>query len=490
MSYRILLLGEGAREHAIAEAISRSVHKVKLYALSSHVNPGIRDCCKRTGGELIVGDFLNPDKVVEVARNIGADLVVVGPEEPLFRGVANAVEEKLGVPCIGPRREAAQIEQSKAFLRELMWKYKIPGRLRFRTFRDVAEALEYIKETGESVAIKPARQVGGKGVKIVADIQAYLRDVRTEVKIEHVKRIYSELSRYSDIEHRILIEEKVEGPEYTLQCFTDGQNVMPLPLVQDYKHAFELGIGPETGGMGSIMDKGWVLPFITQEEYERSVEIVRRIVQAVREETGTEYRGIIAGQMMLTTIWGPTVIECYSRFGDPEGVNVLSVLETDIVDIFEAVLSKALPKIKIERKPVAVVVKAVAPAGYPLNKRLAQGHILEIDKEKIESKGCKLYFGSVHEEEGVLKTAGSRAVEIAGFGDNIPEAAEKVNSVLGCVRLRDWKVFYRLDIGSEESLRKIIMQAELIRQVYRARLSRELKIYDWIPGKGLRVIEY
>ncbi len=490
MSYRILLLGECSREHAIAEAIARSRHKIKLYALVKHVNPGIKKCCKETGGELIVGDFLDPDKVVEVVKNYNIDLVVIGPEEPLFRGVVNAVEDKLGVPCIGPRREAAQVEQSKAFMRELMWKYKIPGRLRFKTFRDVSEALEYIKETGESVAIKPARQVGGKGVKIIADIQAYLRDIRTEVKVEHVKRIYSEVARYSDIEYKILIEEKVEGPEYTLQCFTDGEHVLPLPLVQDYKHAFELGIGPETGGMGSIMDKEWTLPFITQEEYERSVEIVRQIVHAVKKETGIEYRGIIAGQMMLTTIWGPTIIECYARFGDPEGVNVLSVLETDIVDIFEAILSKSLPKVKLERKPVAVVVKAVAPAGYPLDKKLAQGHILDLDVEKIESKGCKVYFGAVHEENGTIKTVGSRAVEIAGFGDTIPEAAGRVNEVLKYVRLRDWKAFYRLDIGSEESLKKIIEQAEIIRQVYKNRQTKELKIYEWIPGRGLRVIEY
>ncbi len=487
---RILLLGECSREHAIAEAIARSGHKVRLFALMQHLNPGIRKCCQATGGEVIIGDFLNPEKVVEVVKDKNIDLVVIGPEEPLFRGVVDAVEDKLGVPCIGPRRIPAQIEQSKAFMRYIMWKYKIPGRLRFRTFRDVAEALEYIKETGESVAIKPARQMGGKGVKIIADVQAYLRDVRTQVKTIHVSRLYEEMSKYTDIEDKILIEEKVEGIEYTLQCFTDGENVLPLPLVQDYKHAFEYGIGPETGGMGSIMDKDYTLPFITREEYEKSVEIVRQLVHAVKKETGLEYRGVIAGQMMLTTLWGPTVIECYARFGDPEGVNVLSVLETDIVDIFEAILSKSLPKIKLQFRPQAVVVKAVAPVGYPLNKKLAQGHVLDIDVEKIEERGCKVYFGSVHEEGGVIRTVGSRAVEIAGFGDSIPEAAEKVNQVLKFVKARDWKVFYRLDIGQAETIRKMIEQAEAIRSVYKSRNVQELKIYEWIPGRGLQIIEY
>ncbi len=490
MVEKILLLGECSREHAIADAIARSLHKVRLYALMRHVNPGIKRCCKATNGDVIVGDFLDPDTVVKVVKNYGIDLVVIGPEEPLFRGVVNAVEDRIGVPCIGPRREAAQIEQSKAFMRRLMWKYDIPGRLRFWTFSTVKEAIDYVRDTGESVAIKPARQIGGKGVKVIADFQAYLRDVRTRVKEIHVSKVFEEMSKYSDIEDRVLIEEKVEGIEYTLQCFTDGVNVLPLPLVQDYKHAYEFGIGPETGGMGSIMNNDYTLPFITREEYEKSVEIIRKLVDAVRRELGIDYVGTIAGQMMLTPIWGPTIIECYARFGDPEGVNVLSVLKTDIVDIFEAILSRSLPRIKLEFERYAVVVKAVAPAGYPLNKKIAQGHELEINEEKIVEKGCKVYYGSVNEIDGKIFTVGSRAVEIAGFGETIHEAASKVNDVLlsGLLRIKNWRMIYRLDIGSEDSIRRMIKQAENIRRAYKVRRIERYEIREWIPGKGL--VEY
>ncbi len=492
MVEKILLLGECSREHAIAEAISRTVHKVKLYALMKHVNPGIRRCCKATGGDIVIGDFLNPETVLKVVNDLSIDLVVIGPEEPLFRGVVDFVEDKAGIPCIGPRRVVAQVEQSKAFMRRLMWKYDIPGRLRFWTFRSVGEAIEYVRDTGESVAIKPARQVGGKGVKVIADFQAYLRDVRSRVKEYHVSKVFEEVSKYSDIEDRVLIEEKVEGIEYTLQCFTDGINILPLPLVQDYKHAFEFGIGPETGGMGSIMDRDYTLPFITREEYERSVEIVKKIVDALRRETGIEYRGIISGQMMLTPIWGPTIIECYARFGDPEGVNVLSVLKTDIVDIFEAILSKSLPKIKLEFENYAVVVKAIAPAGYPLNKKIAQGHVVEIDESKIVEKGCKVYYGSIDERDGKLITVGSRTVEIAGFGENIPEASRKVNNVIlsNHVRILNWRMIYRLDIGSEDSIKKMIEQAENIRKAYKSRRIERYEIKEWIPGKGLVIYRY
>ncbi len=493
MTYKVLLVGECSREHAIADAIARSTHKVKLYAVMKHVNPGIKRLCKTSGGDVILGDFLDPKFVAEKAREVCADVVVVGPEEPLFRGVCDEVE-RVGISCIGPCRAAAQIEQSKAFMRELMWKYRIPGRLRFYTFRSISEALSFLSSFGESVAIKPARQVGGKGVKVLADLQAYLSDVKRDVRIEHAKDVVENIMRgYDDVDVKLLVEEKVEGPEYTLQCFTDGANVLPMPLVQDYKHAFEFGIGPETGGMGSIADKDYTLPFITREEFERSVEIVRQIVHAIKKELGVEYKGIISGQMMLTTIWGPTVIECYARFGDPEAVNVLSVMETDFMDIVEAVLSKSLPKIKLKFKPYATVTKAVAPEGYPLNKRIAQGHPIEVDVKRIEERGCRVFFGSVHEEDGKLITVGSRAVEIVGFGETIPEAAERVNSVLRCVRALDgWRMFYRLDIGTRESLQEMIDLASLVRSVYTYRMSAGLlgKIIDWMPGKGVIIHEY
>jgi len=490
--YRILLLGECSREHAIAEAITRSTYKVKLYALMKHLNPGIKQCCEFTGGEVIIGDFLNPNEVVNVCKKYGIEIVVVGPEEPLFKGVCNAVERE-GINCIGPCKEAAKIEQSKAFMRKIMWKYKISGRLRFYTFSNINELVEFMKDFHESIAIKPARQVGGKGVKVISDLQIYLRDVRSKVKIEHSKVILDKIMKgYDDIEDKILIEEKVDGIEYTLQCFTDGVHVLPMPLVQDYKHAFEYGIGPETGGMGSIADKEYTLPFITWDEFEKSVEIVKQIVHAIKLETGVEYKGVIAGQMMLTSIWGPTIIECYSRFGDPEGVNVLSILETDFIEIIEAILNKSLPKIKLKFKPYATVVKAIAPIGYPNDKKLAQGHEIYVNVKKIEEIGCKIYYGSIHFENGKLITVGSRAIEILGIGNSIPEAAEKVNKALKYVYSPNWKLFYRLDIGSKESIEKMIEFAERIREVYRYRQSHGLigKIIDWIPGKGIIVHEY
>ncbi len=493
MSYKILLVGEAAREHAIADAICRSTWKIKFYAVMAHVNPGIKRLCKQFDGEVILGNFLDPKFVAEKAKQYGIDLVVVGPEEPLFRGVCDEVE-RVGIPCIGPCRAAAMIEQSKAFMRRLMWKYKIPGRLRFHTFKNIEDAIIYLKEYAESVAVKPARQVGGKGVKVLADLQAYLSSEKRHVKVQHAKEIFEKIMKgYDDIDDKILIEEKVEGPEYTLQCFTDGETVLPMPLVQDHKAAFEMSIGPETGGMGSIADKDYTLPFITKEEFDKSVEIVKATVDAIHRELDVRYRGIISGQMMLTTLWGPTIIEYYCRFGDPEALNVLTIMETDIVEIFEAIVSRKLSKIKLKFKPVATVVKCIAPEGYPNRKDLAKGHPVVINEEEIEKKGCKLYYASVHEDDGKIVTVGSRTVEIVGFGETISEASKRAEECVKYVKTLDnWRLFHRSDIGEEDMVKKMIDWAETIRRVYKYREEKGLigKFIDWIPGIGKIVQEY
>jgi len=486
-------VGGGSREHAITDAFYRSTHDPRIYAISSNANPGILRICKETGGELIKGKITDPVFVADTAERIGADLVFIGPEEPLFHGVPDKLENR-GIPVIGLNSKASEIEKSKAFMRQLMWKYKIPGRLRFKAFKSIEDALAYIEEYAESVAIKPARQAGGKGVKVIADIQAYLRKVKEEIKKKHTERIFSSImAKYRDIEDKILIEEKVEGPEYTIQCITDGETVLAFPPVQDNKHAFEMEMGPETGGMGSISGRGNMLPFLTKEEYRESIKIIESVVKALRKEIGQEFRGVISGQMMLTMVWGPTIIEFYARFGDPEGVNVLPLLETDMIDICEAILSKKLHKIKLRFRDRATVVKAIAPRGYPNRRDLARNHPLIVDEDKIGKLGGRVFYGSVDLVNGKMLTGGSRAVEIYAEGESIEEAAEIAEKCVAFVRTEDgWGLFHRSDIGSPFSLRRMIELAELVRSVYTYRKSRGIlgKYIDWIPGRGKIVYEF
>nr|MDO8063476.1 phosphoribosylamine--glycine ligase [Candidatus Freyrarchaeum guaymaensis] len=488
---KVLLVGEGAREHAIADALVRSPQEPRLYAVMGLKNPGIARLCDHTGGEARLGKPTDPSFVADAAERFSVDFVFIGPEEPQFHGVADEVERR-GIPCVGARRAPSEIEMSKAFMRRLMWKYKIPGRLRFMAFKDIDDAIAYIEEYAESVALKPARQAGGKGVKVIADLQAYLKKEKEEVKKKHVKSIVKEHMRpYTDIEDKILIEQKVEGPEYTLQCFTDGRVVKPLPLVQDNKNAYEMDIGPETGGMGSISGPGVTLPFISMEEYRESVEIVQQTVRAIERETGEPYRGIIAGQMMLTALWGPTIIEFYSRFGDPEAVNVLPILETDLVEIAEAIISQSLNKVKLEFRDVATVVKCIAPMGYPNRRDLARGHPIVVEEDRILENGGRVFYGSINSKNGGMITGGSRAAEIFAEAESIPKASEIAEKCISFVYLKDdWKLFHRSDIGSEVLLRERVEIAELIREIYRYRREKGLigRQIDWIPGRGR--IEY
>src|SRR5512136_2280619 len=248
---KILLVGGGGREHAIAQALSRSPEEPRLYCFSDLVNPGIRSIVKKRKGECVQGNVNDAEAVVKVASKVGVDFVFVGPEEPNFHGVPDRLEER-GIACIGARRNVAELEMSKASMRDLQWKYKIPGRLWYKKFKTFEEAVPYLEEYADSVALKPARQAGGKGVKVIEDFQVYLQDDKRKVKREHAESIVSEYMKgYEDIDYKLLIEERVWGPEYTVHCFTDGRTILPMPAVQDNKHAFDGDLGLETGGMGS-----------------------------------------------------------------------------------------------------------------------------------------------------------------------------------------------------------------------------------------------
>ncbi|MEM3019359.1 MAG: phosphoribosylamine--glycine ligase [Candidatus Bathyarchaeia archaeon] len=492
---KVLLVGNAAREHAIAEALTLSQRSVRLFCIGELVNPGIVRLCEKTGGEFFRGNINDPESVAKKADAISPDFVFVGPEEPNFHGIPDALENR-GIPCIGAKRAVAEIEMSKASMRDLQWEYRIPGRLWYKKFRSFEEAVPYIKEYAESIALKPARQAGGKGVKVIEDFQVYLQEEKRELKFDHAKTIVDFMRAYDDVEYKLLIEERVWGPEYTLQCFTDGRCVKPMPAVQDNKHSFEGDLGPESGGMGSIacgpnlrvaVDSEESI--LTMEEYRASVEIVERMIDAIQRKTGERYHGVVAGQMMLTSVWGPTIIEMYSRFGDPEAVNVLPILKNDLVDVCEAIIDERLNTVKLEFEDKATVVKAAAPEGYPERRELARGHPVFLDEEAISKLGVRCYWASVDARPGELPcTGGSRIVEFLGIGSSIAEASDLAEGAFAHIELKDaWRIFHRKDIGSVKTLERRIRLARLARDIYtyKARKGVLGKRLIWIPGKGL-----
>jgi phosphoribosylamine--glycine ligase len=486
---KVLIVGDGAREHAIALKLSESPHEPRIYALMAHRNPGIERVSRQSGGWVII-DKLNVDGITRAINEVNPDIVIIGPEEPQFAGVADRALE-MGVPTFGVPRRLAMIEQSKAFARELMWKYKIPGRLAFRAFRDVRDAVEYIKNAG-SVAIKPARQAGGKGVRVFWENLAYLKDAMGTAKASQVLDAARSASKYGDIEDLIIIEEAVTGVEYTVQVITDGYSVIALPPVQDHPHAFDYDMGPECGGMGSIVGPGPRLPFLLDDEYWESVDIVKRTIEALQREVGGRYVGVLSGQFMLTT-YGPTLIEYYSRFGDPEVTNALALLETDLLELVEAAVEGRLSSVKYGFKDgVVAITKAVAPLGYPHNRDLAVNRTVIINEDAITKLGCVVFYGSVEEVNGVYRTLGSRAVEVMALGSTYQETYDRVEECVSQVSSPDWQLFHRVDIGSPELINKRVSEAELVRQVYMWRRSHGLGRVriDWVPGREPIVYDY
>uniref|UniRef100_UPI0025C6A215 phosphoribosylglycinamide synthetase C domain-containing protein n=1 Tax=Caldivirga sp. UBA161 TaxID=1915569 RepID=UPI0025C6A215 len=286
----------------------------------------------------------------------------------------------------------------------------------------------------------------------------------------------------SDDEVKIIIEEKVDGPEYTLHVLTDGNSYLPLPLAQDYKHAYQDGIGPETGGMGSISGPNNLLPFINEEEYERSFDIVKRTAEAVGKEAGEKYRGFLAGQMMLTDLWGPTIIEYYSRLGDPEASAIIPRIR-NFGEVLELMAEGKLSKAKLELNEEPTVVRVIAPYGYPLNKSLAKGQRFFIDLQKIREEGCALYFGSVALEGNEIIAQGSRALELVAFG-GFNEASKKLDKCMKYIT-SDRKIIYRTDIG--RTIHEMVEKAEIVRYSYKNREKHGILgvSADWSPNGGL-----
>ncbi|HOQ26727.1 MAG TPA: phosphoribosylamine--glycine ligase, partial [Methanomassiliicoccaceae archaeon] len=388
---KVLVVGGGGREHALAAALERS--GAELYSAMRNNNPGIARLAK----EVRLVRETDVSSILEFARAAGVDIAVMGPEAPLEAGLVDALEAE-GIGCVGPTKAAARLETSKSFARELMQRYGVPGNLRFASFDDLDEAKGYVREAGFELAIKPVGLTGGKGVKVQGE---HLHDIKESEA--YLEEIFGQgLGGGS-----VILEERAVGEEFTLQVFCDGRNVVPMPLVQDHKRAYEGDVGPNTGGMGSYSAEDHLLPFVSESDKEAALDILRRTVEAIAQE-GHPYRGVLYGQFMLTRD-GPRVIEFNARFGDPEAMNVLSILETPFLEVCEGIVDGSLsPNVSFARK--ATVCKYVVPAGYGTAPQ--SGKPIEVDEEAVAREGARLYYAMVDGEAGRVVTTTSRALGV------------------------------------------------------------------------------
>ncbi len=426
-----LIVGHGAREHVIGEALVNG--GANLFAFMSFKNAGLEDLSK----DIKIHSETDFKQIIEFCNEKNIDFVVIGPEAPLVVGIVDALE-KGGFPCVGPKIEAAQLEGSKVFARELLEKYKIQSNVKSKMFDSMDGVESYIKEMGEiNIVVKPEGLTGGKGVKVYGDHLFSKEDI-----LKYCQELVNQKSRF-------LLEEKCDGEEFTLQTFVDGRNVLGSPLVQDHKRAYEDDEGPNTGGMGSYSMEDHLMPFITQEDVTKALEDMKKTVAAVKSETGIGYKGFLYGQFMKTAK-GLKLIEYNSRWGDPEAMNVLPLLKGNFVDICWSIIDGNLShNFKFENK--ATVCKYLAPEGYPVNPK--KDEPVKINKEKIDKTGAKYYYASVYREGEKIYTTTSRAIGILGIANSLEKAEEIAETGVECIK---GKLFHRKDVGTRKLLQKRI----------------------------------
>lgn len=428
INMKVLVVGTGAREHAIA---SRLADDVELYVYMSKINPGMSKIATYEQG-----DEGEVDKVAQYAKENEIDIAFIGPEAPLGKGIVDALEKE-GIRCVGPTQSAARIETDKSFMRKLFEDYEIEGSLVYKVFDNTEELNEFLDDFDKDVVVKPVGLTGGKGVKIVGD---HLKD-NEEAKEYSKEVIDNEMGGFA----QVIIEERLIGEEFTIQAFCDGENLVPMPAAQDHPHAFEGDQGAITGGMGSYSDKGGLLPFLSQDDYDKAVKIMDDTLKAIAKEA-EPYKGILYGQFMLTAD-GPRLIEYNARFGDPEAMNVLTLIKTPLADICEDIVNGELSDVEFEDK--ASVCKYIVPDGYPETSHA--GEIIEVDEDAIEELGAKVFYAAVSQEDEGIQLSGSRALGIVATGETIEEA-EKI-AEKACEHVKG-NVYHRSDVGTPELVQK------------------------------------
>lgn len=434
----VLIIGSGAREHAMAVALQRSNQLAKLYCCGPALNPGIRQMVH----DFWVGDINDNQAILEMAKTWHISLAIIGPEAPLANGLADLFWQN-AIPTVGPRKALAQIETSKAYARNLMQRYNIPGSPKYRVFNDIKGAEAFIKELGETnYVVKANGLMSGKGVRVAPEQLPSIKDA-----LAFCESILAQKQTF-------VIEEKLVGQEFSYMCFCDGERMIPMPLVQDHKRAHNDDKGPNTGGMGSYSDANHSLPFLNDEDIKTAWSINEAIMQALQEETKERYIGILYGSFIATSN-GIYVIEFNARFGDPEAMNVLSILETDFLKICRALVTGSLMPNQVHFAHRATVCKYAVPEGYPDNG--LKDAVIDISAVKNKSR---LFLSSVYAKDGRIYTCGSRTAAYVGIADTIFAAEEMAEKEICAIA---GPLFHRSDIGKEYIIQRRVDDMRLLR---------------------------
>ena len=412
---KVMVIGGGGREHAVIRKLRENPDITELYALPGNAGMAGDATCVPIGAKDIAS-------IVSFAEDNAIDYAVVTPDDPLVLGCVDALEE-IGVPCFGPRSEAAQIEGSKVFAKDLMKKYGIPT-ARYEVFTDLEAALAYVRSCPIPIVVKADGLALGKGVVVA----------RSREEAEDAVRESMENHKFGKSGERLVIEEFLEGPEVSVLAFTDGKTLVPMVSSMDHKCAWDGDKGPNTGGMGTVAPNPYYTPAVAKRCME---EIFLPTVHAMNAE-GRPFKGCLYFGLMITRD-GPKVIEYNCRFGDPETQVVLPLLESDLFTVMRACTEGRLGEVEVKFKDGAACCVILASQGYPGS--YEKGFPLEIP-DKLRQQ---VYVAGAALRDGQLVTNGGRVLGCTAVAETLPKAIEEAYAVAEQVKFEN--AFCRRDIG-------------------------------------------
>lgn len=417
---KIAVIGGGGREHAVIKKLKKNPRVTKIYALPG--NGGIAQ-----DAECVAIKATDVEAAVRFAVEKQIDFVVVTPDDPLAMGMVDRLKEK-GIPAFGPSAKAAEIESSKVFAKQLMKKYHIPT-AGYEVFEEPDEAIDYIKAQNQyPVVIKADGLALGKGV-VIAENEKMAAEALQSIMNDKI---------FGDSGNKVIVEEFLQGPEVSVLSFTDGTTLVPMVTSMDHKRAYDGDVGPNTGGMGTVAPN----PYFTSEIAKRCMDEIFMPTVAAMNAEGRKFKGCLYFGLMLTQN-GPKVIEYNCRFGDPETQVVLPLLESDLLDIFEAVEQERLAQAEVRFMDKAACCVVLASGGYPKNYRT--GLPVEGLKNAEAKEGVSVYHAGTKKADGRLVTAGGRVLGVTAVAGTLEEAVANAYEAAGEIHFE--QMHFRKDIG-------------------------------------------
>ena len=418
---KVLIIGGGGREHALAWKVAQSAKVEKVF-----VAPGNAGTAREPRVENIDIGASDIEALVNFAGKEGIDLAIVGPEAPLVEGITEAFQQA-GLSCFGPTRSASQLEGSKAFCKDFLARHNIPTAA-YKTFTEIEPAKAYIREQGAPIVIKADGLAAGKGV------------ILAQTEDEAIATTESMLTgnAFGEAGHNVVIEEFLQGEEASFIVMVDGKNILPLATSQDHKARDNGDVGPNTGGMGAYSPA----PVVTEEIYERIMkEVIEPTVSGMAAE-GHPYTGFLYAGVMITFDGTPKVLEYNCRFGDPETQPIMIRLKSDLAEMCLSALDGSLDRIQVEWDERVALGVVMAAGGYP--EGYQKGEIIS-GLPDMEPEDLKVFHAGTKLEDGQVVTSGGRVLCATALGTSVSEAKDRAYDLAKKIT---WdKVYYRTDIG-------------------------------------------